>query len=193
VSVGSRGRVDGAGSGGVLYAQSTGVPSVAGELRGAPPSGALPDYDGSVEAVFGVSLDDLKGMATVRTPGTVPLPQPLPDNALVVVEGDLVVTPAAPLRGHGVLVVDGDLTVPANTNSYFTGVVYVTGNYVQRAPSLVRGAVVVQGTASVSGLGDHAELTYDAGIVTALMREVGRYRFSRALHRTDRDPWGTGR
>src|SRR5262249_44513210 len=142
VTVGTRGRIDGAGVAGVVFPASTGTPHNTGQLAGSPASGSLPGYDASWTAVFGVTADELKAVASVRMQSGQPLPNPFPEYGLVFVEGDLTATNAAPLRGTGILVVDGNLTIAPNSNSYFTGLVYVTGTYSQAAPSIVRGTVI---------------------------------------------------
>lgn len=190
VTIGAQGRIDGAAAGGVLFPQSTGVPLISGQIAGTPTFGTIPGYDGSVTSVFGMPLDELKGLATIRMPSADPLPDPIPDYSFVMVEGDLTITPAMRLRGVGMLVVDGDLTIEPNTNTFFGGLIYVTGDYVQESPSLVRGVVIVAGAATVTGVGDRAELVYDGNIVTELMQKSGQYRLARATRRVDRDVMG---
>ena len=190
VTVGTRGRVDGSGSAGVVFPASTGSPTATGQLSGAPASGSVPGYDASWTAVFGVTADELKAVASVRMAATQPLPDPFPEYGLVFVEGNLTVTNANTLRGTGILVVDGNLTIAANSNAYFTGLVYVTGNYSQAAPSIVRGTVIVAGTANVTGASDFAELVYDRGVIDTLLQQIGRYRISKSMHRLDADVLG---
>lgn len=190
VTVGARGHVDGVGAGGVTFAPSTGTPTVTGDLVGTPTYGSVAGYDASWGAVFGVTPDELKALASVRMPGGGSLPQPFPSDGLVFVEGNVTATAAAPLKGTGILVVQGNLTIATGSNSYFSGLVYVTGNYVQNAPSMVRGTVIVGGTATVQGGTDFAELFHDGGVLGRLLAEVGAYRISRALHRTDVMPGG---
>jgi hypothetical protein len=191
VTVGSRGRVDGAGAAGAVFPSSTGVPSSTGQLVGSPASGSLPGYDSSWTAVFGVTADELKSVASVRMPATQPLPNPFPEYGLVFVEGDHIVTSAAPLRGTGILVVDGDLTIAANSNTYFTGLVYVTGSYTQLAPSIVRGTVIARGRVDVAGSSsDFSEVVYDGSVIDTLLQQIGRYRISKSMHRLDSDMIG---
>ena len=186
MTIGVRGRVEGGGAAGVVYAPGTGSAIVTGELTGTPSEGPVAGYDGSMRAVFGMTSEDLKAMSTLRLSAGERLPDPLPDFALVYHEGHLTVTQADPLMGTGILVVDGNLTIAANSNSYFTGLVYVTGDYHQQAPSLVRGVVICQGRARVLGGGDLSELVYDPSVVDQLMTQMGRYRMSRATRRLDR-------
>jgi hypothetical protein len=190
VTVGARGRIDGNDCAGAVFPSTTGSPTSTGELTGTPNSGSVPGYDASWNAVFGVTADELKALASVRQPGTQALPNPFPENGLIFVEGNMTVTSAAPLNGTGILVVDGNLTIAANSASYFTGLIYVTGNYAQSAPSTVRGSVVVGGTLNVTGAADFAELTYDHGVIDTLLQEIGTYRVSKAMHRLDADVIG---
>jgi hypothetical protein len=190
ITVGSHGRLAGDTCAGAVFPASTGTPVVTGQLSGTPSSGSVPGYAASWSAVFGVTADELKALASVRMPGTQPLPNPFPEYGLVVVEGNLTVTAAAPLHGTGILVVDGNLTIAASTNSYFTGLIYVTGNYAQSAPSSVRGTVIAGGTVNVTGGADFAEVVYDHGVIDALLQEIGSYRISKAMHRLDADVIG---
>ena len=53
----------------MVYATVTGAPYIDGgaEVQGSPSTAAIPEYDGSLEAVFGVSLAELKSMADLST------------------------------------------------------------------------------------------------------------------------------
>jgi hypothetical protein len=163
---------------------------VTGELSGTPPSGPITGYDASWTAVFGVTADELKALANVRMPGSQALPNPFPENGLIFVEGNHTTSAAAPLKGMGILVVEGNLTIGANSASYFTGLIYVTGNYTQQAPSTVRGTVIAGGTVNVTGSSDFAEISYDGGVIAALLQEIGSYRISKSMHRIDADVIG---
>jgi formylmethanofuran dehydrogenase subunit C len=105
---------------------------------------------------------------------------------LVVLEGEslsIEFNALKPLRGSGIVVVRGDVQILPGSTSYFTGLLYVEGNLTMKAPSQVRGAVVVTGTISVSGVGDYAEVTYDDKIVEGLRKSLANYRISRAARR----------
>jgi hypothetical protein len=182
--------VDGSGSGGILYPNSTGTPSISGEVAGSPSHGGVGSYDDSVDHVFGLSLEELKSLATIRVAAGDTLPDPIPDFALIVVEGDLTITPAQPLRGNAILVVNGNLTIQANTNSFFAGLIYTTGNYTQNAPSLVNGIVISQNQATLARTGDRSELVYDSNIIDQLKQKTGQYRISRAPRRIDQNAMG---
>jgi hypothetical protein len=182
--------VDGAGAAGVLFPPVTGTPVSTGEITGAPGFGAVAGYDTSWSRVFGVSAGEIESMATVRISGAQALPNPVPTYGLVVVQGDHTVTAAHPLMGTGMLVVEGNLTIEANSGSYFNGFIYVTGNYAQSAPSMIRGAAVVGGTAHIEGSADFSELIHDQGVMNELALQIGTYRISRSLHRLDTDAIG---
>jgi len=78
------------------------------------------------------------------------------------------------------VIVLGNLTIPANSSSTFNGVIYVTGNYTQSAPSLVSGAVIVLGTVRLIGAGDFSEIDWDSSIVQQIRSQLGGYRFTRS-------------
>ncbi len=190
VTVGVRGRVDGGKRTAIVYPLLTGVPTVLGELRGLDTLVSLVSMDTSWEAVFGASREELIEVASIHVTDPAEMPAPVPDFALVFVEGDVTFGPTKPLSGTGLLIVDGNVTIEHGSNSYFAGMIYVTGNYTQRAPSLVRGTVIVQGVATVEGLGDYSEVVFDQAIIDALNLNVGPYRMMRALRRLDRAPRG---
>ncbi len=186
VTTGSKSRLIATGATAIVHAETTGTPNTSGaEIAADQTSAGIPDYDASWNAVFGATPGELREMATLRLEAGASIPSPLPDLAFVFAEGDITVTSAAPLQGTGLIVVDGDLTLEAGNNSYFTGIIYVTGNYVQRAPSLVRGTVIVLGTAEVRGSGDIAELVFEADVTNLINGEIGPYRLSRGLRRLD--------
>jgi hypothetical protein len=189
VSVGNKGRVDGSGAAGALFPASTGTPGTTGsaELIGSPAYGTVSGYSATWSSVFGVSVDELKSLATVRLTSGDHVPNPFPEYGLVFCEGNLTVNQTYPLKGTGLLVVDGNLTIAANSGSYFNGIIYVTGNYSQLAPSMIRGSVIVLGDGSVQGGSDVAELVYDGDVISRLLQEIGTYRIARSLRRIDAD------
>ena len=185
-TVASKGRLIASGSTAIVYAESTGTPSTTGsDITASQTAAALPDYDDGWNAVFGSTPGELREMATLRLDAGDTIPSPLPDLAFVYAEGNITITSAAPLQGTGLLVIDGDLTLESGNNSYFTGIIYVTGNYVQRAPSLIRGTVIVRGTADIRGSGDIAELVFEDDITDLINGEIGPYRLSRGMRRLD--------
>ncbi len=179
-TIGNRGKLDGGEGSALVWPLSTGLPSIQGEILGQRTS--LIAYDDSVPAVFGISRQDLESYADIRVSSVDGLPPELPEYGLVLVEGNAVFDAARPLRGTGILVVSGNLTIAAGSNSFFNGLLYVEGNVTIQAPSLVRGIVVARGTCSVSGVGDYAEIDYDAAIIDQLLVYMGQYRFSRAIY-----------
>jgi formylmethanofuran dehydrogenase subunit C len=113
------------------------------------------------------------------------MPVPVPELSLVYAEGLRQVNSTGPLRGTGVLVVDGDLEILAGSNSYFKGLIYVTGNLTLKAPSLVHGTIIVEGTITMTGLGDTTEVIYAEDVLDELRLEMGGYRITRPLLRVD--------
>jgi hypothetical protein len=182
ISLGNRSRVTGGTTTGVCYAQGTGTPTVTGSLSGTPSQAALAGYADDWTDVFGMPLQDLLAMPDVKVRNVADLPNPLPDYSLTYYQGDVVFTSATPLRSSAaVLIVDGNLTLAANSNSFFNGFIYVRGNFVQQAPSSIRGTVAVRGTANVSGLGDYSEVWADRPLLTEIMQRMGQYRLSQAI------------
>ena len=192
VTIGNRGRIAGGSSGAaVAFASSSGAPvyESGSEVTGAPASTAVPAYDSSLEAVFGVGLGELKSMADMSTPDSTVVPSPLGDYTLTVVDGDIVFDAARPLRGTGIVVVLGNCTVSASSNSFFSGLLWVQGNLTVRAPSYLEGIFIVRGNTDVRGVGgDYAEMNYDDGIVGDLLFLMGQYRHSKAVFEANQDP-----
>jgi hypothetical protein len=161
----NRSRIVADGVTGIVYAESTGTANTSGSDISTPTL--------------------LREMASIRLTAADPFPSPLPELPFVFVDGDITITSAASLQGTGLMIVDGDLTLDVGNNSYFTGIIYVTGDYVQRAPSLVRGIVIVRGSARIEGSGDIAELVFDPDVTSLINGTIGPYRLSRGLRRID--------
>ena len=186
VSLGNRSRVLGGAHYGVAYPTSTGThyKNSGAELDGTPAVMQIPsaDYPIQMEQVFGMSKDDLQVLSDIyiedpSDPSN--LPDEFPDYALVYIDGDVVYDAAKPLRGMAAIVyVNGNVTIQANSSSYFTGILYVDGNYRQYAPSLMNGTVMSSGNISISGLGDYSEATFDPGARNRILTISGQYRFS---------------
>ncbi|MCA8968549.1 MAG: hypothetical protein KDC95_02150 [Planctomycetes bacterium] len=184
VSVGSRGRIRGGSAVGVVYKSSTGSVSNSGEISGAQSTAGLSSYADSVSAIFGVTAAELRTLADDRVSNSAAFPSPIPVNQIIYAEADLVFDASRPLRGLGIVYVDGDVDIQSGSNSFFNGLLVVTGNLKVNAPALLRGSVVVWGKVTFSGLGDYSELEYDDSVLNSLMQEVGQYRRSSTVRKT---------
>ncbi|MEW6354802.1 MAG: hypothetical protein AB1696_00635 [Planctomycetota bacterium] len=219
ITIGSKGRVVGGDGATLLYAQSTGSPSISGEVNGSSQTvGPTPPDTGDsnnnniyddfeIHLVFPkMHKSELRAMADIYTTDYTELPNPLPNYSLIYIDGDAVFSPGdwpdgrkKRLDGVGVLFVDGNLTIEASSNSIYRGMIYVTGNYVQQAPSLISGTVITCGwqdtnlnnkwdtgepcaTVNVSGAGDYSEIDYDADILQRVQDMMSNYRFSRSIY-----------
>ncbi|MCK6479731.1 MAG: hypothetical protein HUU06_10580 [Planctomycetaceae bacterium] len=180
--LGSRSRVVGGTVTGLVYRSGSGTPSVTGSLSGTPSQAALGGYVDDWQDVFGMPLQDLLAMPDIKVRDVADLPNPLPDYSLTFYQGNVTFTDVDPLRSSAaVLIVDGNLTIAANSNSFFNGFIYVRGNFIQQAPSSLRGCVTVRGTANVSGLGDYSEIWADRPLMNELLQSMGNYRLSQAI------------
>ncbi len=181
-TIGSRSRVLGFTKAGVCYKSGTGSPSISGTLQGTPSQSAQATYLDDWADVFGMPLQDLLAMPDVKVRNVDDLPAELPLYSMTYYQGNVTFDAAHPLKARAaVLIVDGNLTIDSASNSAFNGMIYVRGNYIQRAPSLVTGTVVVRGSSNVSGLGDYSEVTADPELLTELMQKMGQYRLSQAI------------
>ncbi len=187
--INTKGRIrGGATAAGIFYPAGTGTPTIgpAAQQRvlGTPALSPSPTYYGTVEDVFGVTLDQLKGMAdqNIATAGDFPIP--VPTNSLIITEVPTIKFDSSrPLMGTGVLYFNGNVTLLPGSNSSFSGLIYVDGNLTVRAPSEILGAVVVTGNVTVQGAADFATITYDDDILNALRLDVGQYRLFNAFRR----------
>jgi hypothetical protein len=179
-SGGSSNRVYGSTAGiGVACKSGTGSPSLgSARVTGNPAVQAnVNPYNDTVPDVFGVTQNELIGLANVKAPDAASLPSQLPAMSLIVVQGNATFTTGRPLVGSGILAVFGNLVVPGG--SAFDGVIYVTGSYTQSGPSRVNGGVVVKGNLQLSAGGDITEAAWDAVIVQQVRTSLGGYRFAR--------------
>lgn len=185
VTIGNRSRLRGSETG-VVAAEYTGSLHIysGGEVLADTRSATLPEYTTSYQGIFGVDLSQLKSMADISTSaGTAGLPTQLPDFSLVVIEGDATFTAEHPLRGTGLLVVHGNLTIESGSNSFFNGVLHVSGDVEMRAPAYIRGTLIAQGRVNLAGTGgDYVELEHDPDIVSRLLQVMGQYRLSKATY-----------
>ncbi len=179
VTTETRTRIYGGSDIGIAYPPGTGNPSTAGELTGSPTRSQVDPYADGISAVFGVTQSELVAMADIVVGATSELPAKLPDMALIVINGNATFTAARRMTGTGVMVVLGDLTIDANSYSNYNGLVYVTGDYVQNAPSQVSGSIIGRGAVTIRGTGDFSEVFYDEPVLSQIRRHMGQYRCNR--------------
>lgn len=165
---------------GVLHPSATGTPTLNGGVSASVVDGTASPYLDSIQDVFGVGQRELIGMADVVAYSMADVPSPLPSMTLTVVRGNATFTDTKPLIGTGILVVLGDLTIVADSFSNFNGLIFVTGDYEQNAPSQVSGAIVGHGIIDLKGAGDFSEVTLDTALLTLIQKEMGQYRFTRS-------------
>jgi hypothetical protein len=165
---------------GVLHPAGTGSPTLNGSVGAAVVDGTASPYLDSIDDVFGVGQRELIAMADLVAYSMADVPSPLPPMTLTVVRANAAFTDTKPLVGTGILVVLGDLTITADSFSNFNGLIFVTGNYEQNAPSQVSGAIVGHGNIQLKGAGDFSEVTLDAPLLTLIQKEMGQYRFTRS-------------
>ncbi len=173
------GGTDGAG---IYYPSGSGTPTVGprnqNRVTGTPPLSPSPDVDCSVEAVFGVSVDELRSSADMVVTDSNNFPDVVPNNSTVFVDvASITFDSSRPLRGTGLVYIKGNVSLIAGNNSVFNGVLYVDGQLTVRAPSVIEGAVICTGNFTLQGSGDYATIRYNDEVLNALRREIGQYRF----------------
>jgi hypothetical protein len=184
--INTKGRIIGGSDGaGIFYPQGTGTPTTGPpppRVTGTPPLSPSLDYYGTVEDVFGVSPEQLTAMADQIITDPDDFPAPVPTNSITVAEvASINFDNARPLQGTGIVYIKGNVTISPGSNSTFNGLLYVDGNLTVRAPSEIRGAVVLTGNLSVQGSSDFATIIYDDDVLSALRLIVGQYRRSTAI------------
>jgi len=186
--INTQGRIRGNSAGGIYYPASSGTPTTgpSGEQRvlGTPRLASGIGYDDSFEAVFSVSLDEIKAMASMVLTDCAQIPDPVPDGSIIVCEqASMQFDSSHPLRGNGLLVLVGNVTMPSGNNSNFSGFVYIDGGFTMRGPSEIRGAVIVTGNMTVQGQPDYATIEYDEGVLSTLRASFGSYNISSSFKR----------
>jgi hypothetical protein len=183
--INSNGRIrGGTAAAGIYYASGTGTPTApASRVSGTPAVSTAVSYDGSYDAVFGVTWEELLGTATLVVNDIANFPTPIPNMALVVVDaGNITLTSTNRLQGAGIVIVRGNLTLTTGNNSNFSGMLYVDGNLELRSPCEINGAIVCTGSVLMQGSTDYATLNYDGPILNTLMTELGNYRMSHTTY-----------
>lgn len=186
--INTKGRViGGPTAGGIYYPAGTGTPTTGPgghRVTGSPALATTLTYDDSFEYVFGMPLSELKSMATMSLTDLSSFPVPVPDGALIVVDRpSMTFNSSTPLRGNGIVVLSGNVTLSPGNLSNFSGFLYIDGNFSMRAPSDIRGAVVCTGNMTLQGAADFATITYDDDTLAALRRSFGSYSISRGHRR----------
>ena len=180
--INTNGRINGGEAAGIYYPKGTGTPTTGPRkqkrVTGTPSLSQAEVYDDSYEAVFGLTFAEISSMADMIVTDEADFPNPVPENALVVVDigSTFNIDSSLPLTGSGLVVVNGNMVMNSGNNSLFSGMLYVDGNFTMRAPSEINGSVVVTGNMTLQGSGDFATINFDADALNALMSNFGAYR-----------------
>ena len=174
---------------GLAYYSGSSGPSVSGS--GAKVSGSPNTFDidgaaafGTIisQQIFGVSQNELKLMADIAVDNLADLPPDYPSLAVVYINGNATFDATRRLRGGGILYVKGNLTLEGASNTLFSGCIFVTGNAVIRGPALISGVLIVEGSLTMNGSGDVAEVDYDNPILNSVRQQVAQYRENKAMY-----------
>jgi len=179
VNVSASGRILGGSSGiGIAYPPSTGTPHVSGTVSGNP---AQNTTNGSftLSSVFGVTQQELIGMADLVVDDERDLPDPMPTMSLIVVRNNATFNPTKRLTGSGIFVVLGNLTLNSQSNAFYNGLIWVGGTLVIAPPASLTGAVIANGNVQFTGGSEIAEIDYDSSILDQIRLQKGNYLFSR--------------
>jgi hypothetical protein len=130
----------------------------------------------SGQNIFGVNENEFKLVADVTCSTMSELSSDYPSMAVVYIKGNANFDANHQLRGGGILYVSGNLTMDAGSNTYFSGLIYVTGNATIYGPASINGSLVVEGSLTMNGMGDAAEVAYDGSIISSVRQQVTQYR-----------------
>jgi hypothetical protein len=143
--------------------------------------GAVP----STSKYFGVTDYELRLMADYSVASVAELPASYPSMALVYINnpaGTATFNAAKQLRGGGILVVNGNLTLESASNTYFSGIIYVTGNVVLNGPAYISGTLISKGTLTLNKGSDTSNIQYDGDIISNVQQDVGQYRENKSVY-----------
>ena len=140
------------------------------------------NYDDTTQAVFGVSEEDLRGLADDRITQASAFPATLPARSLYhVTVPTLDFTSTRRLDGNGIVYVNGDVDFQGGNMSFFTGLLFVHGNVTMRETLEFNGTLICTGTVNITGSADWINITYDDSSLNTLRTEIGQYRLSGAI------------
>ncbi len=186
VTIGAKTKIDGGPAIGIsCHAGGGSGPVINGTVTGTTQkkTNSTAAYD--IPSVFGVTTQELQGLADVNVTQITDLPATLPSMSLIVINADAVFTDARQLSGSGILVVFGNLTVSSGSDSDWSGVIYATGNIAIAEPSLVSGAIISASntsTVTINSGSDIAEVDYAPSMISQIVAQMGQYRFSRSKY-----------
>lgn len=181
-------RVSGGGDGAAItYSKTSEKPVISLVdviVEGDPVLAPVPEYDDSLNAVFGTDHAGLQAVADRVITRAEDFPSPIPANGIVFCAlGTLTLSETRPLSGFGVVVHLGDLRLEAGAGSGFRGLLYVDGDLEVAGPADIAGTVIVTGQVTVEGGSGPATLRYDPDALDRLKSVFGQYRFSTPVRR----------
>jgi hypothetical protein len=155
---------------------------------------ATPDHF-SIPYIFGMTQQELINQATLNAPNVASLPATLPNMSLIVLNNpvnpnqNFQFTAAQPLTGTGILVVLGNLVLAPNSNSVYSGLVYVRGTVTMNVSSTIDGMLIVDASGSpgvrtilIQGNGDKATVKFDRSMLDFIAQSMGSYSISRSTY-----------
>jgi hypothetical protein len=133
----------------------------------------------SPQTIFDADLSTLRQMADGMLAGSQTTALPFGEMSFTYIEGDTTFNSARPLRGSGLLIVHGNLMAASGANTYFTGLIFVTGNVSISGAGQVTGALVTQGDLVLDSGGDTLDVLYDQTVLNTVRQQIGQYRVSK--------------
>lgn len=184
VRVGPGTEVLGGGSAaGIYYATGTGTPFTPGTVTGSPPEAPAIAFDGSPEAIFGVSEDALRAVADQVITNPSDFPDPIPAGSIIFVDTDITFTSSLPISGNGIVYFTQNVQSAAGNTSLFSGVIYVKQDLNLAGPAEFRGSIVGMAVIDLSSSGGLVSIIHDQAVLDGLQNSFGIYRASRTIRR----------
>lgn len=149
-----------------------------------------PSRSAQLEYIFGTSdLTAIQGMADYVYGSQSAIPNPMPNNAFIYVNGDCNFDSNnndPTLSGGGVLFINGHCHIDGNNqNQTYRGVIICMNSYTQQHSSSVTGAVITGGDFKLKGgYQQDASLYYDQSVIDQVNMQVGTYQLNRATIKT---------
>ncbi len=161
------------------------VAPVPGVISGTPTAVELASFDSSPEKVFKMSLGKLKEFANLVVSSAAALPEEVPNDRMVFVNGNLTLASGRRQRGRMLLIVNGNLTAQDGNDTDIEGLVFVTGDANLGGGFTLRGSMLVAGGLTIGGGLQAAEVRYDQTAIDALKSSLSRYRAARGRRLVD--------
>lgn len=156
------------------------VPNVSAATRSPSSLGRASRSPISVENVFSVTQDELRGTADNVYSTLTQVPEKI-GFSITYLDGNFTFTPTKPLFGGGLIYVNGDLNLQAGSQSIFSGVIYVNGTLTISRDNTLSGVVIARRIDCSPGSG-RANIEFNRSLITSVTQRLALYRENNLSH-----------